>query len=486
MGAKAQKPPSGKGKAGEDDKEDALQAVILADTFETRFAPFTLERPRCLLPLANTPLIEYTLEFLANAGVQDVFLYGGSHVDQVEMYLNASKWKSSASPFKKFVFLRTAATSVGDVMRDLDQKHFITGDFVSVSGDIVCNFAIEDAIKMHKLRRQKDKNAIMTMLLRERAGAHPANADSIIPTFVIDPTKDRCLHYEEARHVRTLHANVDPEMLSESEIDIRQDLVDCRIDICTPDVLSLWSDNFDNQTPRKDFLYGVLKDYELNGKTIHTHIIKDRYAARVGNLPLYDSISSDITTRSAFPICPDNNLFSDQNYKKSRNGVYQEDDLMLARSCHIGSGSIIGRGTSIGAGSIISNSVIGRNCQIGKNVSIAGAYLWNDVTIGNDVKVLKAIIANESFVGDRSTIAEGALLSFGVHLAVGTVVRSGAKITRAAPSGRKRSTSDAAVVGEGGQGYAYSDDEDEEDMTIAPGLGWQSSRIPSPTLLTFR
>jgi translation initiation factor eIF-2B subunit epsilon len=45
------------------------------------------ETKQCLLPLANTPLIEYTLEFLANAGVEEVFLYGGAHTDQVEEYI---------------------------------------------------------------------------------------------------------------------------------------------------------------------------------------------------------------------------------------------------------------------------------------------------------------------------------------------------------------------------------------------------------------
>jgi len=30
--------------------EEALQAVVLADSFETRFSPFTLERPRVCHP----------------------------------------------------------------------------------------------------------------------------------------------------------------------------------------------------------------------------------------------------------------------------------------------------------------------------------------------------------------------------------------------------------------------------------------------------
>ena len=87
--------PKGKGIKGanaskakpDDEHEEPLQAVVLVDSYETRFEPFTTERPRCLLPLANAPLIEYTLELLANAGVEEVFLYCGNHTDQVEAYL---------------------------------------------------------------------------------------------------------------------------------------------------------------------------------------------------------------------------------------------------------------------------------------------------------------------------------------------------------------------------------------------------------------
>ena len=42
---------------------------------------------QCLLPLVNTPLIEYTLQFLANSGVEEVFVYCGAHTNQIEEYL---------------------------------------------------------------------------------------------------------------------------------------------------------------------------------------------------------------------------------------------------------------------------------------------------------------------------------------------------------------------------------------------------------------
>jgi translation initiation factor eIF-2B subunit epsilon len=469
MGPKSQK-PTNRGKSGEEDKEDALQAVILADSFEAGFTPFSLERPRCLLPLVNTPLIEYTLEFLASSGVQEIFLHAGSHSDQVEAYIRASKWSTSSSPFRELVFVKCVATSIGDVMRELDknQDYRLTGDFLVVSGDVVSNFPIEAALKAHKARRLKDRNAIMTMLLREASPRERALTGFNFPTFVIDPTRNRCIHYEEADHGRASHVRVDhdmvAEMLSEQEIDIRQDLIDCRIDICTEAVLSSWSDNFDHQTPRKDFLKDLLKNYDTTQKTVHTYIVEHDYAARVGNLPSYDKISQDILSRRAFPLSPDNNLFCDQSYTRSKKNVYKEDSVITARSSVLEPGTVIGRDTSIGAGSIIRNSVIGRRCRIGQNVDITGAYVWDDVTIGNNVKILKAIIANETFIGDGCMIEEGALISFGVDTGADSTVAKNARLTKKAANTDTRSVN-------GVRPDSFAADDEAADARHHPGLG---------------
>ena len=474
MPPKSQRAVGGRGRSGEDTKEDPLQAVIVADTFETKFVPFTLERPRCLLPLANTPLIEYTLEYLASAGVEEVYIYAGAHVDQVETYIDASRWKSNSSPFRKFVFLRCVASSVGDVMRDLDQKGLMSGDFITVSGDIVCDFPIHHALQQHKSRREKDKNAIMTMLLRESKATHHQQTNSTIPTFVIDPTKDRCLHYEEGKPEANYNAHIDPEMLKSPELDIRQDLIDCRIDICTPDVLSLWSDNFDNQAPRKDFLFGVLKDYELNGKTIHTYMVKEHYAARAGDLSSYASISEDMQRRLVTSMTVENNVFSGTHYQRSRRGPVRDSEIILARPNKIDSRTVIGAGTSIGAGSTIQKSVIGQRCHVGRNSYIESAFVWDDATVGSNVKILRAIIGGEAFVGDNSIIGEGALISFGVRIAPGTKVPAGARITRVQQVDNDVKQSERLVGGSEGKGFAYNDDDDEdESFSTSSGLVYQ-------------
>jgi translation initiation factor eIF-2B subunit epsilon len=52
---------------------ETLKAIVITDSFNRRFLPVTLHHPRALLPVANVPLLEYTLEFLSASGVKEVF-----------------------------------------------------------------------------------------------------------------------------------------------------------------------------------------------------------------------------------------------------------------------------------------------------------------------------------------------------------------------------------------------------------------------------
>ncbi len=360
--------------------------------------------------------------------------------------------------------LRSSATSVGDAMRDLDKRDLMTGDFIVVSGDVVSNFPLVSALAKHRARRVADKNAIMTMVLREAGMGHRAKASGARPVFIIDPIKERCLHYEEMRLGSGSYVHLDPELLAtHQEIEIREDLIDCYVDICTPDVLSLWADNFDYQTMRKSFLFGVLKDYELNGKTIHTHIVKEHYAARVRNLRAYDAVSRDVVSRWTYPLVPDSNLFKGHTFRFQRGNIYKEEGISLASSSVVKRRTIIGRDTSIGDGSVVGDSVLGRRCQIGRNVTIEASYIWDDVVVGDGSVVQNAVIGNEAVIGRACQIHPGALISYGVRIADGVSVPGTARITKAQPSQEGKANSDTKYVGESGEGYQFEGDSDEED-----------------------
>uniref|UniRef100_A0A2D3V2H9 Mannose-1-phosphate guanyltransferase n=1 Tax=Ramularia collo-cygni TaxID=112498 RepID=A0A2D3V2H9_9PEZI len=466
-------PPKGKKGGGKDGKEaereEPLQAVVFADSFETRFLPYTLEYPRCLLKLANTPLIEYTLEFLASAGVEEVYLYCGNHTDAVEEYLQQSKWTQKTSPFTLEV-IRSSSRSVGDCMRDMMAKEYIVGDFICVYGDVVANISLETALAAHRARVAKDKKCIMTMVLREAGQLHRTKSSHTQSIFVIDEVKDRCVHYEQVRPGQTVALEIPPEALKEHiELDVRGDLIDCGIDICTPEVLAQYTDNFDWQLPRRGFLYGVLKDYETFQLTVHTHIVTEGYAARVKNLQAYDAISKDVISRWTYPLCPDMNLLADQSFQLRKRNVYREDHVKLARSSIVDRNAVIGKDTTIGELATITDSVIGRRCVIGNRVKIDGAYIWDDTHVGDDSIIETAIIADKVSIGKNCKIERGALISYGVKFADNIIVPGNRRISKLK---RKRGyeadeviqvPADPKIVGEGGSGYAMEPDEDEED-----------------------
>lgn len=319
-------------------------------------------------------------------------------------------------------------------MRDLDGRDLITRDFLLISGDVISNIALEPILNRHRSRREADKNAIMTMVLREAGPNDRLRSKRRKPVFVVDPNTERCLHYEETGFGSggSQCVSIDPIVLKEhQDLEVRGDLVDCHIDICTPDVLGLWSDNFDYSSLRRSFLHGVLKDYELNGKTIYTAITSDQYATRVKNLQAYETVSRDVLGRRTYPLCPDSNLLPSQTYQFQKGNVYREGTTSIARTSTLKRKVVLGHQTSIRDRSLIVNSIIGRNCQIGSDVEVSGSYIWDDVRIGDGTKIRGAIIASGAVIGNHCAIGRGALISFGACLGDGTSISGKNQVTRA-------------------------------------------------------
>jgi len=50
------------------------QAVLMAESFASKFKPMSHEKPKCLFPIANIPLILFALEFLASNNVKEVIV----------------------------------------------------------------------------------------------------------------------------------------------------------------------------------------------------------------------------------------------------------------------------------------------------------------------------------------------------------------------------------------------------------------------------
>lgn len=60
------------------------RAIILAAGEGTRLRPLTLDRPKCLVPLAGRPLLEWQVDALRAAGIDDITIVTGYRADQIE------------------------------------------------------------------------------------------------------------------------------------------------------------------------------------------------------------------------------------------------------------------------------------------------------------------------------------------------------------------------------------------------------------------
>lgn len=278
----------------------------------------------------------------------------------------------------------------------------------------------------------------MTMVLRD-GGANAHQGAAISPVFITDPAKKRVLQYEQIQakssspHSTLLDSDV--LALGIPEMEIRADLLDPGIDICTPDVLALWQDNFDYEAPRRGFLHSVLKDYELNGKTIHTFIEQEGYANRVRDLRSYHRVSEDVLGRWAWPMGPDG-VFGGESgeCRMGKGGVLREEGVGVSKSASVGRRTLLGRGTVVGARTRVEGSVIGRGCKIGQDCVIEGAYLWDGVEVKDGTTIRRSIIAQDCVMGGKSTIAEGTLVARGVHIPDNTTTQARQRLVKSPTS----------------------------------------------------
>ncbi|EQC42712.1 hypothetical protein SDRG_00439 [Saprolegnia diclina VS20] len=448
-------PKKSKGDEKDEKHKHPLQAVIFADSWTKTFRPISLETPKVLLPLANVPMLEYTLEFLASNGVEEVLIFCTAHAAAIEAFLSTSV---IAQTVKTQCILAPTCLTAGDAIRELDRMQAVRSDpFILISGDVVSNMNLKSAIESHEARKKKDSTSIMTVVLKEVQVHHdirPLTDDLLI---AMDTATNQIVLYESSSHAPS--ALLPTVMFQDhKQIGFRYDLMDAHVDICSPEVLLQFSDNFDYQDMRKDFIRNEVLNYEM-GNRIHAHIISKEFAARVHDPRTYAAISHAILQRWAYPMVPDNNfLGSASTYRHQRGDIYKEDDVQLARTCAIRSTSIVGGRTTVGANTDIVQSAIGRDCKIGQNVRISGSFLWDNVTIEDDVVLEGAIVCNGAVIRKGARVHEGSLISFNVVVGANFTVPSFTKLT-------------TVPATDDDDGFSSDNDDSDNDVTPAETVG---------------
>jgi translation initiation factor eIF-2B subunit epsilon len=304
---------------------------------------------------------------------------------------NNNSNNSNNSSGLEILFLKdTSLTNAGDALRELYKRNWIRASkqalpFLLVSGDVVADLDLRDAMKAHKDRQSHDSAAVMTVVLKPTANNIHNNstnsnnttttttttASSIVPrasdlvvglvgAFVktvatadaqasekdpsIDDRRDyRIMYYDNGGHrtstvlpcsflttcqtqcsSTTSSTSTSTSTSSSGGLEVRHDLLDTGIAICSPDVLGRLEDEFDYLDLAHDFVTNSVAEEEDGLQTrIYAHVLEDgdvngynrSYAARALDFQTYHAISRDLLQRWAYPTCADRMLGADQRYK---------------------------------------------------------------------------------------------------------------------------------------------------------------------------
>jgi UTP--glucose-1-phosphate uridylyltransferase len=161
------------------------KAVIAAAGFGTRFLPFTKAMPKEMLPLVDKPIIQYIVEELVAAGIEDVVIVTGyhkraieDHFDQISMELGANLKNGGKhdllnethqiSTLANFVYVRQKSP-YGNAGPLMDVEHLIGDEpFIYTFAD---DFVRAQPSRFQQLLQAHESNggSVLTCIRRDEA-----------------------------------------------------------------------------------------------------------------------------------------------------------------------------------------------------------------------------------------------------------------------------------------------------------------------------
>lgn len=345
-----------------------MKAVILAAGEGTRMRPLTAARPKVMLPIANKPMMEHSVDAAIQAGIRDFVIITGYREDSIKDYFGDGSGKGISIEYVHQDSQLGTANAIGYA------KGHVDGRFVVLNGDML--------ISPEHIRHliSTDKDAVITV----------KEVDNPSHFGVIETDDDRVVRIiEKPQHPPSKLANAGIYLLTEAVFDfIAKTQLSPRGELEITDSLQMMIDA----------------------------------GCNVG----YEVLDSDwIDIGRPWDLLDANRVLL-ENMKGICEGTV-EPYATLHGEVTVGRGTIIRNGSYI-----IGPVVIGEDCDIGPNCFIrASTAIGNDVHIGNAVEVKNSIIMDGTKIGHLSYLGDsviGLKCNFGAGTKVANLRHDGKNI----------------------------------------------------------
>ncbi len=315
-----------------------MKALLLIGGLATRLRPLSLDRPKCLFPLAGKPIIDYLLENLANADCTEAILAVNNHAEKIKSYLGSEKYG-----VKIQYSLEETPLGTGGPIK-LAREYLDDDPFLVLNGDILSWINYDELLNQHK-----QNNTTATLTLKQvddptRYGVVKFGEKDTILEFVEKPTREQA----PSNWINAGCYALNPEI----------------IDIIPDGKASIEREVFPKLAEKNQ-----LKGYKYHGDWIDIGVPGDYLRADQLIRKTQASIHPTTVTHSSSTI---------------NNSIIWEKTTIGAHT-NI-TNTIIGRNTTIGHHTTIKNSVIADNTIIDNNLTIIDTKIWPNLHIETNIK----------------------------------------------------------------------------------------------------
>ncbi len=226
-------------------KEDKVPptAIIVAEDLANRFEPLSSSIPHSLLPLANVPLLHFSLSRVICDGFQNIIIYACRDVEKIRKFTESNGYTKRLPQVSIRVVNGHGSRCMGDVMRDLEENQLLRGvdEFVCLPADLICDADLSELLGHFKEHRVATPAAALGLVFSELPSFSFPDAERLSVVFTSPDMKLNQLVRQD-RDMPIVYSTdlIESATKHKKSVQIRSRLLDPRILLCSSHVPPLF------------------------------------------------------------------------------------------------------------------------------------------------------------------------------------------------------------------------------------------------------
>ena len=332
-----------------------MKGLILAGGKGTRLRPLTINTPKPVVPVANSPFLLYQIDLMRSAGIDEIILSLSYQPRKIEDLLK------DGSDYGVWIRYAVEGTPLGTGGAFKNAEEHIDSSTVVFNGDVLTDIDLSAVVAHHRERR-----AVATLVLTpvENPSAYglvETSPDGWIQRFIEKPGPD----------------------------EITCNTINAGIYVLEPSVLKYMP-----KGEPYSFERGLFPTLLENKEPVLAFLF-DKYWIDIGTPQKYLEVHHDILSRK---------------FVSARVGKNALDRALLPGGAVVDANSIVDQDVTIREGVRIENSVIGKNCKIDAGAHIVDSVLWSGNTVDAEARIHGSLVGKGCYIGRSAKLRPGVVL----------------------------------------------------------------------------